>query len=216
MTDVHGSPPAPAPAPCPALAPARAPYLCLCPWLLCPALPIVRAILFAPRYSRRRVTAVHELTERLATLPECFEMARATGLTVPQVMYNAQVGAWGVCARGFGRACAASGTTQGWLHAWKTLCDGCRAIWFSAEGFMGAQCVRWPKSDGADCATGPVPCTSGGLGTVQRSLCLSPPLFLSAFTLVPCFHLFCTMPQVPPAPLSSSAPDISCAHAPFS
>jgi hypothetical protein len=40
---------------------------------------------------------VWALTDRLATLPESFEMARATGLTVQQVLYNAQVGvgAWG-------------------------------------------------------------------------------------------------------------------------
>jgi hypothetical protein len=44
-----------------------------------------------PRYSRRRVRGVWALTDRLATLPESFEMARATGLTVQQVLYNAQV-----------------------------------------------------------------------------------------------------------------------------
>ncbi|KIZ06809.1 hypothetical protein MNEG_1145 [Monoraphidium neglectum] len=43
------------------------------------------------RYTRRRVLAVRRLTERLATLPESFEMARATGLTVQQVLYNAQM-----------------------------------------------------------------------------------------------------------------------------
>jgi hypothetical protein len=51
------------------------------------------AALRLARYARRRVAAVSSLAERLATLPECFEMARATGLTCGQVMYNAQVGA---------------------------------------------------------------------------------------------------------------------------
>lgn len=57
----------------------------------------------ARRYTRRRVHAVRRLTERLATLPESFEMARATGLTVQQVLYNAQVR---VCVWGGGILCA--------------------------------------------------------------------------------------------------------------
>lgn len=43
------------------------------------------------RYSLRRAAAVRDLLARLATLPEAFEMARAVGLTVGQVMYNAQM-----------------------------------------------------------------------------------------------------------------------------
>lgn len=39
----------------------------------------------------RRLSVVLSLLDRLATMPECFEMARATGLTLEQVMYNAQM-----------------------------------------------------------------------------------------------------------------------------
>ncbi|GFR40573.1 hypothetical protein Agub_g1152, partial [Astrephomene gubernaculifera] len=42
-------------------------------------------------YILRRVDVVVRLTNRLATLPEALEMARVTGLTLPQVMYNAQM-----------------------------------------------------------------------------------------------------------------------------
>ncbi|GIL43515.1 hypothetical protein Vafri_1224, partial [Volvox africanus] len=42
-------------------------------------------------YILRRVDVVVRLTSQLATLPEAFEMARVTGLTIPQVMYNAQM-----------------------------------------------------------------------------------------------------------------------------
>ncbi|GIL72478.1 hypothetical protein Vretifemale_2820 [Volvox reticuliferus] len=42
-------------------------------------------------YVVRRVDVIVRLTSRLATLPEAFEMARVTGLTIPQVMYNAQM-----------------------------------------------------------------------------------------------------------------------------
>lgn len=37
------------------------------------------------RYSLRRVQAVRQLVERLAVLPEAFEMGRVCGLTIPQV-----------------------------------------------------------------------------------------------------------------------------------
>ena len=43
------------------------------------------------RYSLRRAAAVHALLERLATIEDAIEMARATGLTIAQVCYNAQM-----------------------------------------------------------------------------------------------------------------------------
>lgn len=43
------------------------------------------------RYTLRRVAAVKGLLRRLATIPETIEMARATGLTLGQVMWNAQM-----------------------------------------------------------------------------------------------------------------------------
>lgn len=43
------------------------------------------------RYAVRKVFAVHALLQHLATIPESVEMARATGLTIPQVQYNAQM-----------------------------------------------------------------------------------------------------------------------------
>lgn len=45
----------------------------------------VRAGLRLARYSLRRCAAVSALMERLASVPESFEMARATGLTLNQV-----------------------------------------------------------------------------------------------------------------------------------
>ncbi|KAF6253905.1 hypothetical protein COO60DRAFT_1642829 [Scenedesmus sp. NREL 46B-D3] len=54
-------------------------------------LPGVRAGLRLARYSLGRCGAVAELLGRLATVPEVFEMARATGLTLEQVLYNAQM-----------------------------------------------------------------------------------------------------------------------------
>lgn len=43
------------------------------------------------RYSIKRVAVVHALLNRLATIPEAIEMARATGLTFSQIAYNAQM-----------------------------------------------------------------------------------------------------------------------------
>lgn len=43
------------------------------------------------RYALKRVDVVRDLMAKLATLTETFEMARATGLTIPQVLYNAQM-----------------------------------------------------------------------------------------------------------------------------
>jgi DNA polymerase delta subunit 1 len=48
-------------------------------------LPGVRAGLRLARYSLGRCAAVADLMWRLATVPEVFEMARATGLTLEQV-----------------------------------------------------------------------------------------------------------------------------------
>jgi hypothetical protein len=48
-------------------------------------LPGVRAGLRLARYSLGRCAAVTDLMARLATVPEVFEMARATGLTLEQV-----------------------------------------------------------------------------------------------------------------------------------
>jgi DNA polymerase delta subunit 1 len=48
-------------------------------------LPGVRAGLRLARYSLGRCAAVADLMGRLATVPEVFEMARATGLTLEQV-----------------------------------------------------------------------------------------------------------------------------------
>lgn len=53
----------------------------------CPAeqLPAIRAALRLARYSLARCGAVLGLMQRLASVPESFEMARATGLTLDQV-----------------------------------------------------------------------------------------------------------------------------------
>ena len=52
------------------------------------------------RYSMRRVAAVQALLSRLAVIPEAIEMARATGLTLGQVLYNAQmVRTWSLLLR---------------------------------------------------------------------------------------------------------------------
>jgi DNA polymerase delta subunit 1 len=52
------------------------------------------------RYTLRRTNAVHALLNQLATIPEAIEMARATGLTIGQVMYNAQmVRTWSLLLR---------------------------------------------------------------------------------------------------------------------
>jgi hypothetical protein len=48
-------------------------------------LPAVRAALRLARYSLARCDVVLRLMSRLATVPESFEMARATGLTLDQV-----------------------------------------------------------------------------------------------------------------------------------
>lgn len=53
--------------------------------------PAVRAALRLARYSLARCGAVLGLMHRLASVPESFEMARATGLTLDQVAYNAQM-----------------------------------------------------------------------------------------------------------------------------
>jgi DNA polymerase delta subunit 1 len=52
------------------------------------------------RYTLRRTAAVHDLLNQLATIVEAIEMARATGLTIGQVMYNAQmVRTWSLLLR---------------------------------------------------------------------------------------------------------------------
>jgi len=52
------------------------------------------------RYTLRRTAAVNALLNQLATIPEAIEMARATGLTIGQVMYNAQmVRTWSLLVR---------------------------------------------------------------------------------------------------------------------
>eukprot|EP00803_Ostreobium_quekettii_P009207 evm.model.scf_772EXC.4 EVM.evm.TU.scf_772EXC.4 scf_772EXC:31453-42840(-) len=52
------------------------------------------------RYAMRRVDAVMKLMDRLAVLSETVEMARVTGLTLPQVMYNAQmIRSWSLILR---------------------------------------------------------------------------------------------------------------------
>lgn len=43
------------------------------------------------RYAMARGTLLQRLLQRLATVPESVELARATGLTLPQIMYNAQM-----------------------------------------------------------------------------------------------------------------------------
>lgn len=52
------------------------------------------------RYSLRRAAAVRALLVRLATIPEAIEIARATGLTIGQVQYNAQmIRSWSLLLR---------------------------------------------------------------------------------------------------------------------
>jgi hypothetical protein len=53
--------------------------------------PAVRAALRLARYGLARCGAVLGLMQRLASVPESFEMARATGLTLDQV----RVCVWG-------------------------------------------------------------------------------------------------------------------------
>ena len=43
------------------------------------------------RYAMARGTLLRRLLQRLATVPETVELARATGLTLPQILYNAQM-----------------------------------------------------------------------------------------------------------------------------
>ena len=43
------------------------------------------------RYAMARATLLRHLLQRLATVPETVELARATGLTLPQILYNAQM-----------------------------------------------------------------------------------------------------------------------------
>jgi len=43
------------------------------------------------RYTQRRVEATIALAKRMGTLSESMEIARVTGLSIPQVMYNAQI-----------------------------------------------------------------------------------------------------------------------------
>lgn len=43
------------------------------------------------RYMKRRVDTITSLATALATIPEAVEMARAVGLTIGQVQYNAQM-----------------------------------------------------------------------------------------------------------------------------
>jgi DNA polymerase delta subunit 1 len=57
------------------------------------------------RYALRRVQLVRQLLERLATLPEAFEMARVTGLTINQVR-----------GQGLGAACRLGCTCA--THVW--------------------------------------------------------------------------------------------------
>lgn len=38
-----------------------------------------------------RGNLLQQLLQRLATVPETVELARATGLTLPQILYNAQM-----------------------------------------------------------------------------------------------------------------------------
>lgn len=49
------------------------------------------AALRVSAYMQRRVVTITDLAAALATIPEAVEMARAVGLTIPQVLYNAQM-----------------------------------------------------------------------------------------------------------------------------
>lgn len=43
------------------------------------------------RHAMARGKLLQQLLQRLATVPETVELARATGLTLPQILYNAQM-----------------------------------------------------------------------------------------------------------------------------
>ena len=43
------------------------------------------------RHAMARGHLLQQLLQRLATVPETVELARATGLTLPQILYNAQM-----------------------------------------------------------------------------------------------------------------------------
>lgn len=49
------------------------------------------AVLRVTSYMHRRVDAISSLAASLATIPEAVEMARAVGLAIAQVLYNAQM-----------------------------------------------------------------------------------------------------------------------------
>lgn len=49
------------------------------------------AVLRVATYMTRRVETISHLATALATIPEAVEMARAVGLAIPQVLYNAQM-----------------------------------------------------------------------------------------------------------------------------
>eukprot|EP00879_Flechtneria_rotunda_P007699 GHRR01008072.1.p1 GENE.GHRR01008072.1~~GHRR01008072.1.p1 ORF type:complete len:781 (+),score=286.21 GHRR01008072.1:379-2721(+) len=78
-------------------------------------LPGVRAGLRLARYGLGRCAAVAALMSRLASVPETFEMARATGLALNQVLYNAQMSrTWSLLLRSaHRRGFVVAGRTEG-------------------------------------------------------------------------------------------------------
>lgn len=85
-------------------------------------------------YSLARVDSVRALMARLATLPEAFEMARVTGLTLGQVgsAFGALVrGRVALTVTAWGAVGMLWRSMQGWrsLHACTCTCEWMRVSW---------------------------------------------------------------------------------------
>ena len=80
---------------------------------------LAAAALRLARYASTRVDMVMQLLARLATIAETFELARATGLTLASVLYNAQmIRTWSLLLR---RASALRPNSHSPTHAARGL-----------------------------------------------------------------------------------------------
>lgn len=74
------------------------------------------------RHAMARGKLLQQLLQRLATVPETVELARATGLTLPQILYNAQmIRTWSLLLRNAQRQGCLTHTS----HACICLAIGC-------------------------------------------------------------------------------------------
>ena len=120
-----------------------------------------------------RATLLRHLLQRLATVPETVELARATGLTLPQILYNAQmIRTWSLLLRNAQRQ--GSVTCVGCQH---TCLARCCSVQFPVDAVAPSfvSCLR-PVGAGVQHSEG----TCQGCGWVDRQvLILGPPLQLS-------------------------------------